>query len=61
MIENLTLGTGAVGYLTESMHGAGSPQAQKIMIGRLANLNYKEEMAKELAGVKQKQEVKSEK
>jgi len=61
LIENLTLGTGAVGYLTESMHGAGSPQAQKIMIGRLANLNYKEEMAKELAGVKQKQEVKSEK
>jgi 4-hydroxybutyryl-CoA dehydratase/vinylacetyl-CoA-Delta-isomerase len=43
------------------MHGAGSPQAQKIMIGRLANLNYKEEMAKELAGVKQKQEVKSQK
>jgi 4-hydroxybutyryl-CoA dehydratase/vinylacetyl-CoA-Delta-isomerase len=61
LIENLTLGTGAVGYLTESMHGAGSPQAQKIMIGRLANLNYKEEMAKELAGVKQKQEVKSQK
>ena len=38
LIENLTLGMGAVGYLTESMHGAGSPQAQKIMIGRLANL-----------------------
>ncbi len=28
LIENLTLGTGAVGYRTESMHGAGSPQAQ---------------------------------
>ena len=28
LIENITLGTGAVGYLTESMHGAGSPQAQ---------------------------------
>jgi len=52
LIENLTLGTGAVGYLTESMHGAGSPQAQKIMIGRLANLNYKEQIAKELAGIK---------
>lgn len=61
LIENLTLGTGAVGYLTESMHGAGSPQAQRIMIGRLANLNYKEEMAKELAGVKQKGGVKSQK
>ena len=52
LIENLTLGMGAVGYLTESMHGAGSPQAQKIMIGRLANLDYKEELAREIAGVK---------
>jgi 4-hydroxybutyryl-CoA dehydratase/vinylacetyl-CoA-Delta-isomerase len=61
LIENLTLGTGAVGYLTESMHGAGSPQAQRIMIGRLANLNHKEQIAKELAGVKEKEESKSEK
>jgi 4-hydroxybutyryl-CoA dehydratase/vinylacetyl-CoA-Delta-isomerase len=53
LIENLTLGMGAVGYLTESMHGAGSPQAQKIMIGRLANLDYKEHIAKELAGIKE--------
>ncbi len=52
LIENLTLGTGAVGYLTESMHGAGSPQAQRIMIGRLANLDYKEKLAKDLAGLK---------
>ncbi len=51
LIENLTLGMGAVGYLTESMHGAGSPQAQKIMIGRLANLDYKEKLAKEIAGI----------
>ena len=28
LIENLTLGTAAVGYRTESMHGVGSPQAQ---------------------------------
>jgi 4-hydroxybutyryl-CoA dehydratase / vinylacetyl-CoA-Delta-isomerase len=53
LIENLTLGTGAVGYLTESMHGAGSPQAQRIMIGRLANLGYKEQMARNLAGIKE--------
>jgi 4-hydroxybutyryl-CoA dehydratase / vinylacetyl-CoA-Delta-isomerase len=26
LIENLTLGAAAVGYLTESMHGAGSPR-----------------------------------
>ena len=42
MIENLTLGTAAVGYLTESMHGAGSPQAQRIMISRLANMTEKQ-------------------
>jgi 4-hydroxybutyryl-CoA dehydratase/vinylacetyl-CoA-Delta-isomerase len=43
---------GAVGYLTESLHGAGSPQAQKIMIGRLANFDYKAGLAEELAGIK---------
>ena len=31
-------GTAAVGYRTESMHGAGSPQAQRIMILRQGNL-----------------------
>ncbi len=53
LIENLTMGMGAVGYLTESMHGAGSPQAQKIMIGRLANLDQKERLAREIAGVEE--------
>ena len=38
LIENITLRTGAVSYLTESIHGAGSPQAQKIMIRRLSNI-----------------------
>ncbi|HOE16893.1 MAG TPA: 4-hydroxyphenylacetate 3-hydroxylase family protein [Syntrophorhabdaceae bacterium] len=52
LIENLTLGMGAVGYLTESLHGAGSPQAQKIMIGRLANFDRKAELAEELAGIR---------
>ncbi|MFX1563139.1 MAG: 4-hydroxyphenylacetate 3-hydroxylase family protein [Promethearchaeota archaeon] len=51
LIENLTLGRAAVGYLTESMHGAGSPQAQRIMIGRLANLKEKKELAKRLAQI----------
>jgi 4-hydroxybutyryl-CoA dehydratase/vinylacetyl-CoA-Delta-isomerase len=26
LIENMTIGRNAVGYLTESLHGAGSPQ-----------------------------------
>jgi 4-hydroxybutyryl-CoA dehydratase/vinylacetyl-CoA-Delta-isomerase len=53
LIENLTLGTAAVGYRTESMHGAGSPQAQRIMIARQGNLGAKKKLAKALAGVKE--------
>jgi 4-hydroxybutyryl-CoA dehydratase/vinylacetyl-CoA-Delta-isomerase len=52
LIENLTLGTGAVGYRTESMHGAGSPQAQRVMINRFANLEYKKKLAKNIAKIK---------
>jgi 4-hydroxybutyryl-CoA dehydratase/vinylacetyl-CoA-Delta-isomerase len=52
-IENLALGTAAVGYRTESMHGAGSPQAQRIMIARQGNLPAKKELAKTLAGIKE--------
>lgn len=51
LIENLTLGTGAVGYRTESMHGAGSPQAQRVMINRFANLDYKKKLAKNIAKI----------
>jgi 4-hydroxybutyryl-CoA dehydratase/vinylacetyl-CoA-Delta-isomerase len=54
LIENMTLGRNAVGYLTESMHGAGSPQAQRIQIQRLMNLEEKKRMAKKLAGVEEK-------
>ncbi len=52
LIENITLGTAAVGYLTESMHGAGSPQAQRIMISRRVNLQQKQIAAKKLCGIK---------
>jgi len=51
LIENLTLGSAAVGYRTESMHGAGSPQAQRVMISRQANLEHKKNLARELAGI----------
>ena len=54
LIENLTLGRAAVGYLTESMHGAGSPQAQRIMINRLSNIQEKQKLAKSLAGIEDK-------
>jgi 4-hydroxybutyryl-CoA dehydratase / vinylacetyl-CoA-Delta-isomerase len=56
LIENMTMGTGAVGYLTESMHGAGSPQAQKVMLSRLADLNEKERVAKAIACVTEEME-----
>ena len=51
LIENLTLGTAAVGYRTESMHGAGSPQAQRIMISRQGNIEKKKGLAKSIAGI----------
>ncbi|MGL6199708.1 MAG: 4-hydroxyphenylacetate 3-hydroxylase family protein [Lachnospiraceae bacterium] len=54
LVENLTLGTAAVGYRTESMHGAGSPQAQRIMIARQSNMAHKKELAKKIAGIETK-------
>jgi 4-hydroxybutyryl-CoA dehydratase/vinylacetyl-CoA-Delta-isomerase len=51
LIENMTLGRNAVGYLTESMHGAGSPQAQRVQIARQMELDYKKGLARRLAGV----------
>jgi 4-hydroxybutyryl-CoA dehydratase/vinylacetyl-CoA-Delta-isomerase len=53
LIENMTLGRNAVGYLTESMHGAGSPQAQRIQIQRLMQLPQKKLLAQKLAGVRE--------
>ena len=51
LIENMTLGRNAVGYLTESLHGAGSPQAQRIQIGRQMQLEFKKQLAQLLAGI----------
>lgn len=47
LIEAMTGGTAMV----ESMHGAGSPQAQRIMIFREGNLEEKMKLAKALAGI----------
>ncbi len=52
LIGNLCLGTAAVGYRTESMHGVGSPQAQRIMIARQGGLEHKKELAKAIAHIK---------
>jgi len=56
LIENISMGLGAIGYQIESMHGAGSPQAQKIMIEREVNIEWKKRLAELLAGIgKEKQ------
>ena len=51
LIENITLGSAAVGYLAESMHGAGSRQAQRIMISRLADLKGRQKKARKLCSI----------
>jgi 4-hydroxybutyryl-CoA dehydratase / vinylacetyl-CoA-Delta-isomerase len=51
LIENMTMGRNAVGYLTESLHGAGSPQAQRIMIERGSDIEGKKRLASRLAGI----------
>jgi 4-hydroxybutyryl-CoA dehydratase/vinylacetyl-CoA-Delta-isomerase len=51
LVENISSGTSAVHYRTESMHGAGSPAAQMIMINRLGDLERKKQFAKALAGI----------
>ncbi|MBS4023171.1 MAG: 4-hydroxyphenylacetate 3-hydroxylase family protein [Dethiobacter sp.] len=47
LLENMTGGTA----LVESMHGAGSPQAQRVMILRQGNLPHKVKLAKRLASL----------
>jgi len=49
LIENMAFGAGMV----ESLHGAGSPQAQRIAILRQANLEAKKKLSKQLAGIKE--------
>lgn len=51
LIENMTGGTA----LAESMHGAGSPQAQRVMIMRQGNLEQKKKLASILAGIPEKE------
>ena len=48
LVENLTGGTA----LVESMHGAGSPQAQKVMYSKLSSIEEKKKFAARIAGVK---------
>ncbi|MFC2016273.1 4-hydroxyphenylacetate 3-hydroxylase family protein [Chloroflexota bacterium] len=49
LLEAMTCGT----VLVESMHGAGSPQALKIMIWRRANIEHKKRLAERLAHIEE--------
>lgn len=49
LLENMTGGTA----LAESMHGAGSPEAMKIMLYRESNLEQKKSFARKLAHVEE--------
>ena len=55
LIEAMTGGTAMV----ESMHGAGSPQAQRIMIIREGKLDEKIKLAKALAGIPHRKKKKT--
>jgi 4-hydroxybutyryl-CoA dehydratase/vinylacetyl-CoA-Delta-isomerase len=55
LIEAMTGGTAMV----ESMHGAGSPQAQRIMILREGKLDEKIKLAKALAGIPNRKKKKN--
>lgn len=48
LLENMTGGTA----LAESMHGAGSPQAMRVMIQRETNWEQKKRLARKLAKIK---------
>jgi 4-hydroxybutyryl-CoA dehydratase / vinylacetyl-CoA-Delta-isomerase len=51
LLESYTNGSAGAAYCTESMHGAGSPQAQRVIIARQSNINHKVGLARTLAGV----------
>jgi 4-hydroxybutyryl-CoA dehydratase/vinylacetyl-CoA-Delta-isomerase len=57
LIHAMTFGLVAPSYRTESMHGAGSPQAQKIMIERETDMDLKQRLARSIAGIDKREDV----
>ena len=53
MIENMTLGGNAVAYLIETLHGAGSPQKQRVEISRKVDIEEKKLLAKKLVCIEE--------
>lgn len=56
LIETMTIGATAVAFRTESMHGAGSPQAQRVRIEAQAGFDGKMADAQRIAGISPKVE-----
>lgn len=52
LIQSLLFGFNSVGYVVESVHGAGPPQAQKSSLYRLVDWEHKKGLAKNIAGMK---------
>ena len=57
LIHAMSFGLVAPSYRTESMHGAGSPQAQKIMIERETDMEYKQKLARSIAGIEERENI----
>lgn len=55
LIHSIVSGTSAASFLTESMHGAGSPMAQKIMIMRRSKIEGKKSLARRLSGIDERE------
>jgi 4-hydroxybutyryl-CoA dehydratase/vinylacetyl-CoA-Delta-isomerase len=56
LIHAMCFGVVAPSYHTESMHGAGSPQAQKIMIERESDMESKQRLARSIAGIDKRED-----
>jgi len=56
LLHAMTFGTIALNYRTESMHGAGSPMAQRIMIERQTDMEAKQRFARSIAGIDERED-----
>jgi 4-hydroxybutyryl-CoA dehydratase/vinylacetyl-CoA-Delta-isomerase len=56
LIHAMCFGVVAPSYHTESMHGAGSPQAQKIMIERQTDMAKKQQLSRSIAGIDKRED-----
>jgi 4-hydroxybutyryl-CoA dehydratase/vinylacetyl-CoA-Delta-isomerase len=51
LVEYMTSGAGSVPLRIECMHGAGSPQAQRVVIERRIDWSERMALARRLAGL----------